>query len=198
MTKSDIRGANYKQRKEIKKACLENSKWLLIQAREQFRIGNYNLSTFLAIISYEESLKYGLLNSHESKLLTDKEYNKITSYHIDKLLSKYAFIQLSASGKKIKQKYTVPKKSDYLNKRVTEIKEKRERALYVDFKDSKLNIPTQMNPAHATEEINRAYKSIETETSFERLRRVLKKKFQDIKNQKIVAPTPLNNEVRKK
>ena len=188
MTKSDIRGANKKQRNEIKSACIENAKWLLLQAREQFRVGNYNLSTFLAITSYEESLKYGLLNSRQSKLLSDKEYNNITSCHIDKLLSKYAFIQILVDDKKIKQKYTLPKKSEYFKKIANEIKEKREKALYVDFKDSKLNIPTRMNPADAMEEINRAYKSIATETSFENFTRMLKKKLQEIKNQKNYYP----------
>ncbi len=181
MTKSDIKDTSTKQRNEIKKACLENARWLLKQAETQFSAGNYNLSTFLAITAYEESLKYGLLNFHQFKLISDEELNNLLSHHNEKLLSKYAVIQMSLEGEKVEQKYILPKKSEYFTKIVQGIITKRGKALYVDYKDSTLNIPTKMSPSDATEEMNRAYKSIQNETVMELLDKRAKKSLRQVK-----------------
>lgn len=188
MTKSDIIGTSLKQRNEIKKSCLENAKRLLSQAETQFNAGNYNLSTFLAITAYEESLKYGLLNSHQFKLISDEELNNLLSHHNEKLLSKYAVIQMSLEGEKVEQKYILPKKSEYFTKIVHEILTKREKALYVDYKDSTLNIPTKMNPTDATEEMNRAYRSIQSETAMELLNKRINKSMKQVKMDLVGKP----------
>jgi len=190
MPKFDIKGASKKQRSKIKKACIENSKWLLMQARDQFRIGNYNLSAFLAITSYEESLKSGLLGFYESKLLNDTEFGQIASCHLPKLLSKYSAIQIRVMDKKLSQKLIRPIKPEYFKSIVKEILAKRENASYMDFKNSVLNIPNQMNPSEALEEIDRAFESIESETFLELLNLSMKKKRNEIRNQKIASLSP--------
>ncbi len=188
MSKTDISAASKKQRNAIKRACIENAKWLLMEANENFRRQNFGLSAFLAITAYEESLKFSLLNSNASKVLSDTEFNRIASSHVPKLLSKHAVIAFYTDGKKIKQEYTLPKKIGSLEKEINEIVNKRERSLYVDFKNSKLNIPTSMNASDAMEEINRANRSIEDETASEQLFLLLEKRVKEIRNQKIVKP----------
>lgn len=193
MAKSDISNTTKQFREEVKEACLENSKSLLLHAREQLLKGSYGLSTFLAITAYEESLKYGLLQAYESKLLTSDEYNNFSSFHLNKLLSQYSFIEISVQNNKLHQKYTLPGSSIYRTM-VSNIIDRREKSLYVDFQNGKLSNPKDASIAFATEEINRAYKSIASVTLFEQLKRDTAA-MQEIDDQIIVIPKPLTKEI---
>jgi hypothetical protein len=83
--------------------------------------------------------------------------------------------------------------SDYFVEKVKEILEKRESSLYVDFKNSKLNVPSKQNPAVATEEINRAWRSIQDEETSENFELEIKKKFREIKRYKVVRRKAIND-----
>lgn len=182
--KTTIENATQSTKKAIKKACIENAKFLLKQAEIQFKSQNFNLAIFFAITAYEESLKFSLFNPLESKLLTPQEFNEIWSSHNLKLLSKHSTVMLSVDdNKKVYSKYIIPKKSDYFNNEIKDIVKKREKSLYVDFDNTKLNVPNKMNLADAVEEINRAQRSILNELSFDHFSKQLKKKMREIKQQ---------------
>jgi AbiV family abortive infection protein len=183
MEKIKIETASSEQRLQIKKNCIDNAKWLVEQAHAQFKLGNYSLTTFLAITAYEESLKFGLFSSLEGGLITEKKFNQIWSSHKFKLLSKHATIRVKMSDSdEVTQEYHLPEDSESLTQEAREILDKRENSLYVGLIDAKLSNPRTTNPADAIEEIHRAEASVRSELSLDSLLGQLKKHFKEAEN----------------
>ena len=178
-----------RQSKALRKACLKNSKSHLRLARSMLKRRKWNIATFLAITSIEESQKVSLLNFLESNQLTEKDFNKYWTHHQSKLRTKDAAIAIYVDlGKKIPEaRLVLGQKS-----KADETIQIRENSLYVDFLPTgEVVEPTAINAAFATQYCNDAHSELQSALALEELSRRMKKHFKLIKNQKIVKLKPI-------
>ncbi|HUD19580.1 MAG TPA: AbiV family abortive infection protein [Patescibacteria group bacterium] len=160
----------------LKKACLRNSKNLLKESTRLLNRKKYAWATFLAITSFEESQKLGLLHMLEANYLSESKFNKFWRSHEYKIRSKDARIRFNFdTSEKIKPTLVLGSKQE-----AHEVMNMRESCLYVDFAEKSISEPLKINIAIAIQYINEATRELESANFLEllqkRLHRVLKVK----------------------
>ena len=111
--------------KELRISCIRNAKDLLVEASLLFQQKKYSRSAFLAITSYEESLKAGLVSSYRYEHLSKTQFKKIWRNHDLKMLTKYAHVAVYEHLKtgRIIQRLKFPEHKDKVTKIIQEILE---------------------------------------------------------------------------
>lgn len=170
--------------KNLRKACIKNAEACLELSDKMMGLKKWNIATFFAITSREETLKVALLNSLESKEIDKKKFRKYWIHHQSKLRMANAAIAIyvDENGKNPKTKLVLGPKSG-----TDKILKIREKSLYVDFlEDGTVVEPLSVNATYAIEHYNNAYRELRLMVSMEELSKRLKKYFKQIKTQKAV------------
>lgn len=136
----------------LREACLSNAKRLLREADRMLKRKKYAWATFLAITSFEESMKLSLLNLFEAGYLSEKKFNNYWQIHEYKLRSKDARIRFEFdvnNGKK--PKLVLGSKHE-----AKEVIKTRNSCLYVGYQDNLVHEPKEVGIAIAVQYINDA------------------------------------------
>lgn len=145
---------------ELRKACLSNAKDLLLESKLLYKNKRYARSIFLAISSYEEGLKTGLMHTLSAGLIDKNKFKEIFKRHSDKFLLAYAVIRTKIydNTDEIKVDYVVPKKN-----KVKPIINDRVNSLYVNLIDKKILLPKKNSYLKAKKYIKLAEQLIKHE-----------------------------------
>ena len=157
--------------KELRISCIRNAKDLLVEASLLFQQKKYSRSAFLAITSYEESLKAGLVSSYRYEHLSKTQFKKIWRNHDLKMLTKYAHVAVYEHLKtgRIIQRLKFPEHKD----KVTKIIQERMNSLYVDIKKDEILEPKIIRNQQAQKYIRVAKRNIYWEEMFQSIEKEL-------------------------
>lgn len=155
----------------LKVACLANASYLLKESNRLLKQGKYSLSAFLAITSFEESLKLGLLNMVGAKYLSELDFQKLWKGHVGKFRSRGTRIRfnLETSGQ--------PELIFGSLEEAKEISRIRKDCLYVDFQGSVISQPKKIGIDKAVRFIQDATLELKSALLLKELERKLKKHF---------------------
>jgi len=163
--------ANIRNISKLKDSCLRNAKKLLMEANRSLKRRNYPLSTFLAITSFEESLKYGLLCMLSSNYLTEKNFDSIWKDHVKKLRTVNSIIRFNLDDEE-NPKLVFGSKVEAI-----EIFNIRNDCLYVDVKNGLIKNPIEIGIDKATRFINDASRELTSAMTIRLLEKKIKTHF---------------------
>ena len=157
---------------ELKNACLQNARDLLAEAEDLIERGYYARAVFLAISSYEESLKTSLVGSWLYGFVSDAKFHRTFGRHNPKLLSQYGQLRASQNEKtgKVAIDLVLPTNRD---REVEKIMQTRSNSLYVDLKGVKIDVPWSIKSYTASEYIKLARDKLSWELMFEKIEKML-------------------------
>ncbi len=161
-------------KESLRKACLRNAEDLLEESKLLFSKQKYSRATTLAITSFEEALKAGLVSALINGLVIEKLFKKIWFKHEQKYLLKYArFIAKVYSDGESNLGLYIPSNRKEEIKQIFDIRNK---SLYVDYSNNKIEIPKKSIRVHqALKYIKIAQRQIEDEKMIESLKSRLKR-----------------------
>ncbi len=164
-------------KEKLRKECLKNAEDLLEESKLLFSKQKYSRATTLAITSYEESLKAGLVGSLQNGHVTMQEFKRICFRHELKYLLKYAVIRakIYANEEKIEFGLLLPSNRKEDAKEIFDI---RNNSLYVGFSNKDIGAPKKTIGVHqAIKYIKMAQKQFEWEEMVESLKERIKKEI---------------------